>query len=82
MTGKNKGKLIIISNVPEQCKTDSCKPGRTRTCSRDVDFDKTSIQQLFKLMEFEFKSKAGLQCQTGEVLSKEKKSSFMYHFLF
>lgn len=67
MTGKNKGKLIIISNVPEQCKTDSCKPGRTRTCRHDMDFDKTSIQQLFKFMKFKFKPKDGLQCQTGEV---------------
>ena len=67
MTGENKGKLIIISNVTEQCKTD-CKPGRKRTSSEDVDFDKTSIQQLFKFMKFEYKTKTGLmQCQTGEV---------------
>jgi hypothetical protein len=33
-----------------------------------VDFDKTSIQQLFKYMKFEYKTKTGLmQCQTGEV---------------
>ena len=76
MTGKNKGKLIIISNVKEQCKTDcepgeyktDCKPGRKRTSSHDVDFDKTSIQQLFKYMKFENKINTGLmQCQTGEV---------------
>jgi len=68
MTGKNKGKLIIISNVTEQCKTDcGCKPGRKRTSSHDVDFDQTSIQQLFKYMKFEFKAKPRLQCQTGEV---------------
>jgi hypothetical protein len=66
MTGENKGKLIIISNVTEQCKTD-CKPGRTRS-SYDVDFDKTSIQQLFKYMKFEYKAKTGfMQCQTREV---------------
>ena len=67
MTGKNKGKLIIISNVPEQCKTDSCKPGRKRTSSHDMDFDKTSIQLLFTSMKFKFKAKDGLQGQTGEV---------------
>ena len=71
MTGKNKGKLIVISNVTEQCKTD-CIPGRKRTSSEDVDFDKTSIQQLFKSMKFEFKAKDGLQCQTGEVYLKIK----------
>ena len=66
MTGENKGKLIIISNVTEQCKTDF-KPGRTRS-SYDVDFDKTSIQQLFKYMKFEYKAKTGfMQCQTREV---------------
>ena len=68
MTGKKKGKLIIISNVTEQCKTD-CKPGRKRTSS-DVAFDKTSIQQLFKYMKFEFETKARLQ--TGEVCLKKK----------
>ena len=112
MTGKNKGKLIIISNVKEQCKTDcepgqcktdcepgqcktdcepgecktDCKPGRKRTSSHDVDFDKTSIQQLFKFMKFENKIQTGLlQCQTGEVcllyfVQRKKKSSFIYHF--
>jgi hypothetical protein len=40
MTGKNKGKLIVISNLTEQCKTD-CIPGRKRTSSHDVDFDKS-----------------------------------------
>ena len=84
MTGENKGKLIIISNVTEQCKTD-CKPGRTRS-SYDVDFDKTSIQQLFKYMKFEYKAKTGfMQCQTREVcllyfVQRKKKSSFIYHF--
>jgi hypothetical protein len=75
MTGKNKGRLIIISNVAEPCKTDcepgecktDCKPGRKRTSSHDVDFDKTSIQLLFKYMKFEYKTKNGLQRQTGEV---------------
>lgn len=71
MTGKNKGKLIIISNVPDQCKADCCEPGRQRTSNHDMDFDKTSIQQLFKHMKFEFK--AGLQCQTGEELKKSLK---------
>ena len=80
MTGKNKGKLIVISNVTEQCKTDcepgqcktDCKPGQKRTSSKDVDFDKTSIQQLFKYMKFEFKAQGGLQRQTGEVCLKKK----------
>ena len=37
-----------------------------------MDFDKTSIQQLFRLMKFEFKAKDGLKCQTGEVYLKKK----------
>jgi hypothetical protein len=71
MTGKNKGKLIVISNLTEHCKTD-CIPGQKRTSRKDVDFDKTSIQQLFRLMKFEFKAKDGLKCQTGEVYLKKK----------
>ena len=72
MTGKNKGKLIVISNLTEQCKTD-CIPGRKRTSSHDVDFDKTSIQLLFRYMKFECKAKAGLQCQTGKELKESLK---------
>ena len=79
MTGKNKGKLIVISNLTEQCKTD-CIPGQKRTSTKDVDFDKTSIQQLFKLMKFEFKAKAGLQCQTGEVYLKKNHHSCIISF--
>ena len=81
MTGENKGKLIIISNVKEQCKTDcepgecktDCKPGRKRTSSHDVDFDKTSILLLFKYMKFECKAKARLECQTGKELKESLK---------
>ena len=82
MTGKNKGKLIVISNLTEQCKTD-CIPGRKRTSSHDVDFDKTSILLLFRYMKFECKAKARLECQTGKVFLlyfvQKNKSSFIYH---
>ncbi|CAC5377447.1 unnamed protein product [Mytilus coruscus] len=76
MTGKKKGKMIIISNV--QCPhsteakstVDSHSKGTEsiKKCGKLVDFDQTAILQLFKELKYESKAADLKKSVSGEIM--------------
>ncbi|XP_076086015.1 caspase-2-like isoform X2 [Mytilus galloprovincialis] len=70
MTGKKKGKVLTISNV--QCSDQSIEAKAVNRCRSCVDFDKTSLSQLFTYMQYETK-----QSYTKRDVSEEEMKTFL-----
>ncbi|VDH98147.1 Hypothetical predicted protein [Mytilus galloprovincialis] len=70
MTGKKKGKVLTISNV--QCSDQSKEAKAVNKCGSCVDFDKTSLSQLFTYMQYETK-----QSYTKRDVSEEDMKTFL-----
>ncbi|XP_063409047.1 uncharacterized protein LOC134692519, partial [Mytilus trossulus] len=77
MTGNKKGKLLIISNVQCHQRTEtkstvdsySKETESIEKCGKLVDFDQTSILQLFKEIKYESKAATDLQKNvSGEIM--------------
>ncbi|CAC5407345.1 unnamed protein product [Mytilus coruscus] len=70
MRGKKKGKVLTMSNV--QCSDQSTEAKAVNRCRSCVDFDKTSLSQLFNYMQYEAK-----QSYTKRDISEEDMKTFL-----